>query len=315
MRVIITGGSGLIGRALVAELAANQHEVVILSRSPDKVKNLPSGARAERWDGRTAQGWGHLADGADAIVNLAGESIAGGESIPGIMFSGRWTLARKRAILESRQHAGRAVVEAVKAASKKPSVVIQASAVGYYGSCGNVELTEDSPHGDDFQAHVCVDWEKSTQAVEAIGVRRVATRSSVVLSKQGGVLPLFALPFRLFAGGPLGDGRQWFPWIHTDDEVGAIRFLMENASARGVYNLCAPNPLTNFEFGKALGTVLRRPWIMPAPAFALRLALGEIADALLLTSQRQVPRRLLAAGYTFKYPQAEEALRDLLKKK
>jgi hypothetical protein len=311
MRIIITGGSGLIGQALVAELAADQHEVIILSRSPEKVRGLPSTARAEKWDGRSAQGWGHLADGAEAIVNLAGESIAGGNLVEIIL--GRWTHARKQAILNSRLNAGRAVVEAVQAASRKPGVVIQSSAVGYYGDSGDTELTEEKPAGSDFLARVCVDWEKSTEAAEAMGVRRAVIRTGVVLSRRGGVLPLFALPFQMFAGGPLGSGRQWFPWIHVDDEVNAIRFLIEKSEARGAYNLAAPNPMRNADFGKVLGRVMRRPSFMPAPAFALRLALGEIADALLLTSQRQLPARLQQAGFSFKYPEAEGALRDLLR--
>jgi hypothetical protein len=311
MRIIITGGSGLIGQALAASLAADQHEVIVLSRSPARLRGLPAGARAERWDGRSAQGWGALADGADAIVNLAGESIAGGSLVE--VLRGRWTPARKRAIYESRMQAGQAVVEAVQAAAHKPKVVLQSSAVGYYGNRGDTPLAEDAPPGPDFLARVCVDWEKSTEAVEALGVRRVVARTGVVLSKQGGVLPLFALPFRLFAGGPLGSGLQWFPWIHMADEIAAIRFLIEKSDARGAFNLCAPNPLQNEDFGRVLGKVMRRPAFVPAPGFALRLALGEIADSLLLTSQRQAPARLQKAGFTFKYPEAESALRDLLK--
>lgn len=313
MRILITGGSGLIGRELIASLAADGHEIIVLSRDPARVLNLPSHARAEKWDGRTAQGWGHLADGADAIVNLAGENIAGADDVFGIILRGRWTPARKRAIQQSRADAGNAVVEAVRAASQKPAVVVQASAVGYYGNRGDTELAEDAAPGSDFFSQVCLEWEKSTAAVEALGVRRVVIRSAVVLSAQGGLLPVIRFPYSLFAGGPLGSGKQWFPWIHIEDQVGAIRFLLESASAQGAYNLVAPNILTNDQFGRLLGRVMRRPHLIPAPAFALRLALGEIADRLVLTSHRQVPRRLQQAGFRFKYPEAEPALRDLVR--
>ncbi len=310
MRVIITGGSGTLGQALMADLTADQHEVIILSRNPARVRDLPSHARAEKWDGRTAQGWGHLADGADAIVNLAGESIAGGDNVFAVL-AGRWTPARKRAILQSRLDVGRAVVEAVQAAKAKPRVVVQASAVGYYGDRGDDELTEAEPAGKGFQAEVPVQWEKSTEPVEAMGVRRVVIRSAVVLGREG-VLQLITLPYRLFVGGPLGSGRQWFPWIHEADEIGAIRFLIENDSARGVYNLAAPQAVRFGDFGRTLGRVIGRPHWLPTPAFALRLALGGVADGLLLGSQRQVPERLKQAGYRFKYPEVETALKELL---
>ena len=313
MKIIITGGSGLIGRELIAGLAADGHEIIVLSRNPARVINLPSRARAEQWDGRTAQGWGHLADGADAIVNLAGENIAGADDVFGIVLRGRWTPARKRAIQQSRADAGQAVVEAVRAAAHKPRVVLQASAVGYYGNRGDTELTETASPGSDFFSQVCLEWENSTAAVEALGVRRVVFRSAVVLSAQGGLLPVIRFPYSLFAGGPLGSGKQWFPWIHIEDEVAAIRFLLESSSAQGAYNLAAPNALTNDQFGRLLGRIMRRPHLIPAPAFALRLVLGEIADRLVLTSHRQVPRRLQQAGYRFRFPEAETALHDLVR--
>jgi hypothetical protein len=313
MKIILSGGTGLIGRELISSLAADKHEIVVLTRNPAKAADLPSRATAVQWDARTVQGWGQHMDGTDAVVNLAGESIAGGDSLPEILFGGRWTAARKRAILQSRLDAGRALVEAIRAAAVKPAVVIQSSAVGYYGSQGNSELTETSPAGKDFLADVCKQWEASTAEVEAMGVRRIITRTGVVLSTLGGVLPLLSFPYRLFAGGPLGDGKQWFPWIHMEDEIGALRWLLERNSASGVYNLSAPQPLTNDAFGKVLGKAMRRPHWLPAPGFALKLALGEIADALLLTSQRQVPARLRREGYKFKFPEAETALNDLMR--
>jgi hypothetical protein len=301
MRVIITGGSGLIGRALATDLIRSSHEVIILSRRPERVIGLPERVRTERWDGRTAEGWQSLADGADAIVNLAGENIS----------SRRWTGERKHAILQSRLNAGQAVVEAVSAASRKPRVVIQASGIGYYGPCGNEEITEETPPGHDFLASLAVEWESSTVYVEALGVRRAIIRSGVVLSTEGGALPRMLLPFRFFVGGRLGSGRQWFPWIHIADEVSAIRFLIENEAASGPFNLSAPTPLTNAEFSHLLGQQLGRPALMPTPELALRLLFGEMATALLY-GQRAIPKRLLQLGFRFRFPEAGPALRDLL---
>ena len=305
MRIIITSGTGLIGRALAAELAGGSHEVIVLSRAPERAASLPTGVRAERWDARTAEGWGALADGAGAIVNLAGESIAGAGFIPS-----RWTAERKRRIRESRLNAGRAVVQAVESASVKPRVVVQASGVGYYGPRGDEELTEEASPGQDFLARTAIEWEASTAPVESLGVRRAIIRSGAVFSTKGGALPRLLLPFRLFVG-PFGTGRQWFPWIHIADEVRAIRLLIENDSARGPFNLVAPDLLTNAEFSRVLGRVMRRPALIRVPAFALRLPLGEMS-IVLLEGQRAVPRRLQDSGFTFRFPKAEVALRDLL---
>jgi uncharacterized protein (TIGR01777 family) len=302
MRIIITGGTGLIGQALTNNLTVDGYEVIVLSRTPEKVSNLPGGAKAERWDGRTETGWGHLADGAKAIVNLAGENVA----------AGRWTAARKQRIRDSRLDASRAVVQAIKMAEHKPEVVIQSSAVGYYGPRGDTKITEQAPPGNDFLAKVCIDWEASTVSVESLGVRRAIIRTGVVLSPEDGALPRMMLPFKFFIGGPIGSGQQWFPWIHLADEVTAIRYLIDNKAATGVFNLSAPNPLTNAEFGQVLGRVLRRPAIMPTPGFVLRLAFGEMSTVL-LDGQRAVPQRLQELGFTFRFPEAEAALRDLLR--
>ena len=300
MRVIIVGGSGLIGRALTANLTGDGHEVIILSRNPARAAGLPAGARAEGWDGRTAAGWGAAADGADAIVNLAGENLAGG----------RWTEERKRALRDSRLLSGQAVVQAVQSASRKPAVVVQASAVGYYGPHGDEEVTEETPPGSDFLARLAVEWEASTAPVESWGVRRVLIRTTPVLSLKEGALPRMVLPFRYFVGGPLGSGRQWFPWIHVADEAAAIRFLMERPDASGPYNLTAPQSLTNAQFSKILGRVMGRPSLIPTPALALRLIFGEMSTVL-LDGQRAVPRRLQSLGFAFRFPDAETALRDL----
>jgi len=301
-RVLITGGTGLIGRALATALAASGHDVVLLSRSPDRAEALPANVRAARWDGTTASGWQDLADGALAIVNLAGENIGGG----------RWTAAAKRRIVESRTRAGAAVAAAVAAARRKPRMLLQASAVGYYGNCGDHLLPESAGPGTGFLAATCVAWEASTFAVEAAGVRRAVARSGVVLSMAGGALPKLVLPFRLFAGGPMGDGRQWMPWIHLADEVRALQFLIEDERAAGAFNLCGPAPERNADFGRAIGDVLHRPSFMPAPAFALKAALGEMST-IVLEGQRCVPERLLALGFGFEHAELRPALADLLR--
>jgi uncharacterized protein (TIGR01777 family) len=300
MRVVITGGSGLIGEALARELAGAGHDVVVLTRNPAKVK-LPAGVRASQWDGKTSAGWGSLLDGDTAIVHLAGESIA----------AGRWTADKKRRIRDSRVGSGAAVLQAIREAAVRPKALLQGSAVGYYGPHGDEVIREDAAPGNDFLADICKEWEASTAEVESLGVRRAVLRTGVVLAREGGALPKMALPFKMMAGGPLGDGRQWFPWIHLADEVGAVRFLLEREDAHGPFNLTAPNPVTNRELTRILAQVLHRPGFLPAPGFALRLALGEMAD-MLLNGQRVVPSRLLDLGYTFRYPEAAAALRSLL---
>ncbi len=307
MRVIITGGTGLIGRALAADLAGAGYEVVVLSRNPARAAGLPAGVRAERWDGRTAQGWGRLADASGAIVNLAGENLAGEGFLPA-----RWTPERKAMILKSRLDAGAAVVEAVTAAAIRPGVVIQSSGVGIYGPLGDAPVTEDRQPGADFLARLAVQWEASTAAVEGLGVRRAVARTGVVLSKAGGALTRMTLPFKLFAGGWFGSGRPYLSWIHMADEVAALRFLIETPRATGAFNLTAPQPLTGRAFGQAIGRALGRPAYLPAPAFALRLAFGEVATTV-LDGQRAVPQRLLDLGFRFRFPDAEPALLDLLK--
>ena len=300
-KIIITGGTGLIGTALAAEVAALGHEIVVLSRNPSEGKGLPAGTRVLAWDGSSAAGWGAEADAATAIVNLAGATIA----------RPPWTESYKQRILASRVNAGKAVVEAITAAAKKPGVVVQSSGVGYYGLHDDEEVTEETPPGADFLARVSVAWEASTAAVEAQGTRQVVIRTGLVLSAKGGVLPLLALPFRFFGGGPLGSGRQYMPWIHMADEVAALRFLIEHETARGAFNLAAPQPVSNKEFARVLGRVLHRPSLLPAPGFAMKLALGEMAELLLLGGQRVTPARLKQLGFQFRFTELEAALRDL----
>ena len=305
MRIIITGGTGLIGSKLAADLAQDGHEVIVLSRNPAKY-SFPAGVRGEQWDATTAVGWGHLADGADAIINLAGASIAGDGLIPS-----RWNDKRKQIIRDSRVNAGKAVIEAITAATNKPKVLIQSSGIDYYGESGDDIITEESPAGDGFLAQLCVDWEASTAVAETMGVRRIIIRTGVVLSMDGGALPITALPYKFFVGGKLGSGNQWWPWIHIDDEVAAIRFLLENETAQGAFNLSAPNPLQNKTFGKTIGTVLRRPSLIPVPAFALKLALGEVST-IVLDGQRAIPKKLQTLNFPFQYPEAQPALTNLL---
>lgn len=302
MRIIITGGTGLIGRPLSAALAADGHDVTVLSRNPEKVKGMAASVKLARWDGETAQGWGQLADGADAIINLAGEGIA----------DGRWSDARKQRIRQSRIKAGKAVMEAISAAAVKPKVLVQSSAVGYYGTNTGDKLVDEScSPGNDFLSKVCFDWEMSTAAASRLGVRRPVIRTGIVLSNDGGAFPKLLLPFKFFAGGPLGSGKQWLPWIHIADEVRAIQFLLANEQADGPFNLAAPNPVTNAEMAKEIGAVMGRPAFLPAPGFAMKTVLGEMA-VMVLEGQRAVPARLQQLGFQFQYATLQPALRDLI---
>ncbi len=306
MRIIITGGTGQIGRALVQDLVPEGHEVIVLSRTPALVKGLPPKVRVEGWDAKTATGWGHLADGADAIINLAGANISGEGFFPA-----RWTESKKQALIQSRVDAGRAVVEAVEQASEKPQVVVQQGAVGYYGSHPmDVLLTEDSPPGTDFLAHTQVEAERSTEAVEAMGVRRIITRCGAVLSFNAGALLRMALPFKLFVGGHFGSGQQPFACVHPADVVGTMKFLIRQPEASGPFNVVMPNVPTNASFSQALGQVMRRPSFMWVPGLALKIPFGEVSEVV-LEGQNVQPARLLEMGYSFQFPDAQSALRDL----
>jgi hypothetical protein len=302
MRVIITGGTGLIGQELAGSLVRDGHEVIALSRRPSQKQPISgSGVRIELWDGKTAQGWGHLAEGAGAIVNLAGENIG----------AGRWNQARKRAILESRIQAGEAVSEAVANAKVKPAVVVQISGVGYYGIHGDEMISESSSSANDYLSKVCQAWESATAPVEDDGVRRVIARSGVVLSTKGGALPRMLLPFKFFVGGRLGSGKQWISWIHMQDQVAGLRYFIENPNISGVYNLTSPYPIQNAELAKTIGRIMHRPSFFPVPAFAIRLIFGEMATTV-LDGQRVLPERLEKAGFVFNYPRIGDALKQLL---
>jgi uncharacterized protein (TIGR01777 family) len=304
-RILIAGGTGFIGRALARALAESGREIIILTRDPGKSAGLFSpGIASTKWDGRTARGWEHFADGAFAIVNLAGDSLA----------QGRWTRRKKTRILRSRVDSGGAVVAAVRAVAHKPEVVVQASAVGAYGSRGDEELDELSPPGGGFLADVVRAWEDSTKEVEDLGLRRIIIRSGLVMGAGGGVLPRLAAPFRFFAGGPLGNGRQWFSWIHLADEILAMCFLLERPELAGIFNLTAPNPLREKDLCRALGAAMKRACWLPVPGPALKLLFGEKARETLLAGQKAFPRRLLEAGFVFSHPEAGAALADLVGK-
>ncbi|MDO9631100.1 MAG: TIGR01777 family oxidoreductase [Humidesulfovibrio sp.] len=307
MRTIILGGTGFIGKALARLLSGQGHEVVVPSRNPARVPAaLGLGAPGARiigvpFDGQTGAGWAEFITPDTAIVNLAGENIA----------DGRWTPDKKRRILGSRLDAGAAVMDALRQAGVLPAVLVQASAVGYYGARGPEPVGEDAPPGANFLAQVAGRWEASTLEAEALGVRRIVVRTSMVLGR-GGALAKMLPPFRLGLGGPLGAGTQMVPWIHLDDEVGAIAFLVATPGLSGPFNLAAPEAVDSRAFARALGRALGRPAFLPAPGFALKLLLGQMAEEVLLSGVRAEPTRLLAAGYRFRHSSLSGALANVL---
>lgn len=295
MKILISGGSGFLGRALTQTFLAEGHQVSILTRGGEKI----AGAQTVQWDAKTADGWGQLVNETDALIHLAGKSLS---SFP-------WTAATKRDFRDSRVLSGRAIADAVGKATRRPKIFVQASGINYYGVSGPT-ADEATPPGDDFLARLSVEWEAATQPVEELGVRRLIVRTSVVLAKDAGMFPLMALPVKLFSGGPIGDGKFAVPWIHLDDWVGAVRRLMADENARGAYNLVAPTPTSNAEFNRALAQALRRPYWLPAPAFLLRKLFGDMS--VLITAGRYAqPKRLLDAGYPFRFANVRDAFADL----
>jgi uncharacterized protein len=296
MHVFLTGASGLIGRALSASLLADGHAVTALTRRAGAA--LPAGVRPVVGDPTRPGPWQEALAGADACVHLAGEPVA----------AGRWTAERKARIESSRVDSTRQVAEVIATAG--PRVLVAGSAVGLYGSRADEPLDEGAAPGAGFLADVCRRWEAATRPAEA-RARVVHVRTGLVLARDGGVLPRLALPFKLMVGGPMGDGTAWQPWIHLADEVGLLRLALEDGRVRGPLNAAAPGAATSRELARALGAVLHRPSLLPTPAAALRLVLGELAEAV-LASQRVVPRKALDLGYAFRFPALEPALRDLL---
>jgi uncharacterized protein len=298
MRVFVTGATGLIGRALASSLVADGHEVVALSRS-ESPAGLPAGTRVVRGDPAVPGPWQEELSRCDACVNLAGEPVAGG----------RWTEERRKRIRDSRVLATRNAASVIAAGG--PSVLVNGSAIGFYGPRGDEVIDETFPAGNDFLGHVAQEWEEATRPA-ARRARVVLVRTGIVLSPDGGALPKLVLPFKMLAGGPIGDGDFWQSWIHVADQVGILRLALENPLARGPVNATAPDPVRNRDLARALGRVLRRPSLLVAPAFAVRAVLGEMAEVV-LASQRVVPRAALALGYRFRWPSLEPALRDLLR--
>jgi uncharacterized protein (TIGR01777 family) len=296
----MTGGTGMIGTALAKSLLADGHQVWVLTRNPQSA-HLPAGACPVGWDGRTTAGWGELMSQVDAVVNLVGERLS----------KWPWTKKQRQCFWNSRVDGGHALVEAIQAASPRPQVLIQASGVNYYGPRDLASVTEADSVGDDYLANLCKAWESSTKSVEELGVRRAVIRSAIVLSARDGILPIMMFPLKMFVGGSLGSGQQGLPWIHLDDEVQAIRFLLENQNAGGPFNLTAPTPISNAEFLRVLAKTLNRPYWLPVPAFALRLVLGGMST-LVLDGAYLLPKRLQELGFHFRFEAAEAALSDLL---
>jgi uncharacterized protein (TIGR01777 family) len=309
MKIVVAGGTGFLGAPLCGSWADEGHEVLVLTRSlpPGRSQHEPGTGVP----GVTRVGWIPLQhgddltrtiDGATAVVNIAGESLD----------ARRWTAARKQAIRDSRLNATRALAAAISASAAPPSAFVSGSAVGYYGDRGAEMVAEDAPPGHDFLGRLCVEWEDEARGAERHGVRLAIVRTGIALERSGGALPRMMRPFRFFVGGPIGSGRQYLSWIHRLDWIEMVRWAVESADAAGAINATAPHPVTMREFSRALGHAMRRPALAPGvPRFVLRLAVGEIADTL-VTGQRVVPGKALAAGFHFRYPEIDIALRGIL---
>jgi uncharacterized protein len=326
-RVIVTGATGLIGKAVCKDLKANGYQVVVFSRDPQKARGaVPGAADYLAWQPAESGSWASTIDGAYGVIHLAGASL----------FGKRWTAEYKRDIIASREIGTRGLVSAMAQAQNKPQVFISSSAVGYYGPSGDQKLDESAPPGNDFLAQVCQVWEREAKKAEDLGIRTVMVRTGVVigvgegrlpfpidlrgaslarpgiiLKTEEGAFPLLMMPFRFFVGGPILPGTQWFAWVHLDDLVGLMMLALENEQARGPINGTAPEPQTNRDFAKTLGRVMGRPAWLPVPGFAMKLLLGEMAD-MITTGQRVIPKRAQDLGYQFKYPTSAQAIRQIL---
>lgn len=299
MKIIVSGSSGLVGAALINSLRPGGYQIGRLVRSGSA--SVADGSKMIRWEPPNGSIDLAAMEGADAVVHLAGASIAGG----------RWTAARKQLLRRSRVDATRHLVAGLAQLKNKPRLLVSASAIGYYGARGDEILTEASSPGNDFLAQLCRDWEAEVAKAEAQDIRAVMLRFGIILAAQGGALQKMLPPFRFGVGGRLGNGRQWMSWIALEDVVGLIRYAIDNDSVRGPVNAVAPDPVRNFEFTSVLAGVLRRPALFPVPRFALHLILGEMADAL-LASQRVVPASLAEKEFAFRRPELKSALESIL---
>jgi hypothetical protein len=305
MRVFVTGGTGLVGTRLVRQLTARKDEVVLLTRRPGAARDrFGTGVEVVEGDPTKAGGWMEAVDRCDAVINLAGENI----------FNKRWR-QRFRELLHSSRVEGTANVVAALARRPhrddgSPKVLVNASAIGYYGVHGDEEITEESPPGNDFLASICIEWEKKANEGQALGLRVALVRVGIVLDREGGALAKMLTPFKLFVGGPVGSGRQWMSWIHHEDMVGLFLLGLDHSQATGPINGTAPNPVTNKQFAKALGKAMHRPSFFKTPGFMLRLTLGKVAEVI-TTGQRVLPKKALQLGYQFRFPELDAALADI----
>jgi uncharacterized protein len=297
MKILVSGSHGLVGKALTKSLTTDGHEIVRLVRGEVSV-----GSAEVEWHPNQGRIDAQHLEGVDVVVHLAGESIA----------SGRWTDEKKRAIRDSRVKGTSLLSESLARLSRPPALFLSASAIGYYGDRGDELLTEKSAPGKDFLSNVCIEWENATRPAVEKGIRTVCTRFGIILDVNGGALEKMLTPFRMGIGGKVGDGKQWMSWIALDDVVNGLKFLIADTSTRGPVNFVSPKPVTNAEFTRTLGRVLSRPTFFPVPAFGARLAFGEMADALLLASQKVEPVVLKDKGFQFSWPTLEPALRHIL---
>ncbi|MEW5798124.1 MAG: TIGR01777 family oxidoreductase [Bacteroidota bacterium] len=302
MKVVISGGTGFIGTYLLRSLVKEPHEIVLLTRLLSRSEKTDAAVvRYVQWKPYLAGKWMDEINGADVVINLVGKNVV----------EQRWNEKAKQEIYDSRIIPTKLIVDAIGSARSKPSLLISASAVGYYGNRENEIITEESSGGNDFLAYVVREWEGAAYRAEQYGVRVATPRTGLVLAKNGGMIAKMLLPFRLFIGGPIGNGKQYLPWIHIDDVVRGMLFPIENKNFRGVYNLAAPNPVTMKEFAKAFGSVLHRPSWIPVPSFVLRTMFGD-GGKVILSGQRALPNKLLSEGFIFSHTEVHDALKQIL---
>lgn len=303
MKIILTGGTGFIGTYLLQRLSEQPNDIVLFTRSPAAAKTMNAASlRYVHWDAKSFGPWIEEINGADVVINLIGKNV----------FEQRWTAAVKQELIDSRVHSTGLIVEAIRRSSRKPNVLVSASAVGFYGEKGDELVTEESPGGNDFLAGLVVQWERAAKKAEEYGVRVANPRTGIVLQKDGGMVERLLLPFRLFGGGWIGSGKQYIPWVHMDDVVRGMLYPIENETVSGPYNLMSPNPVTMKDFCRILGNVLHRPSWVPVPDFALKILYGEGAKVI-IAGQKAVPQKLLNAGYQFSFSDLETALKDILR--